>query len=157
MCNIFVASFSFIFCSLNRTPTSSLRFLRNSAHPQESITSWHKYYYELVYLIWSNRSLDINDNLKIDHHKKKSWCLFQWAEMHWYFYHQHYNSVWPHIRQPTRLPPPWYSPGKNTGVGCHFILQCMKVKNETEIVQSCPTLSDPMDCSPPGSSIHGIF
>ena len=71
MCNIFVASFSFIFCSLNRTPTSSLRFLRNSAHPQESITSWHKYYYELVYLIWSNRSLDINDNLKIDHHKKK--------------------------------------------------------------------------------------
>ena len=49
------------------------------------------------------------------------------------------------------------SPGKNTGVGCHFLLQCMKVKSETEVAQSCPTLSDPMDCSLPGSSIHGIF
>ena len=52
---------------------------------------------------------------------------------------------------------PWDSPGKNTGVGCHFLLQCMKVKSEREVAQSCPTLSDPMDCSPPGSSIHGIF
>ena len=49
------------------------------------------------------------------------------------------------------------SPGKNTGVGCHFLLQCMKVKSESEVTQSCPTLSDPMDCSLPGSSIHGIF
>ena len=57
---------------------------------------------------------------------------------------------------PTRLPSPWDSPGKNTGVGCHFLLQCMKVKSESEIAQSCPTLSNPMDCSPPGSSIHGI-
>ena len=57
----------------------------------------------------------------------------------------------------TRLPHPWYSPGKNTGVGCHLLLQCMKVKNESEVAQSCPTLSDPMDCSLPGSSIHGIF
>ena len=60
-------------------------------------------------------------------------------------------------RQPTRLPRPWDSPGKNTGVGCHFLLQCRKVKSESEVSQSCPTLSDPMDCSPPGSSIHGIF
>ena len=52
---------------------------------------------------------------------------------------------------------PWDSPGKNTGVGCHFLLQCMKVKSESEVTQSCPTLSDPMDCSPPGSSVHGIF
>ena len=52
---------------------------------------------------------------------------------------------------------PWDSPGKNTGVGCHFLLQCMKVKSESEVAQSCPTLSDPMDCSPPGSSVHGIF
>ena len=59
--------------------------------------------------------------------------------------------------QPTRLSGPWDSPGKNTGVGCHFILQCMKVKSESEVAQSCPTLSDPLDCSPPGSSIHGIF
>ena len=63
----------------------------------------------------------------------------------------------PHRRQPTRLPRPWDSPGKNTGVGCHFLLQCMKVKSESEVAQSCPTLRDPMDCSPPGSSIHGVF
>ena len=67
------------------------------------------------------------------------------------------NSVRPHRRQPTRSPRPWDSPGKNTGVGCHFFLQCMKVKSESEVAHSCPTLSDPMDCSPPGSSIHGIF
>ena len=67
------------------------------------------------------------------------------------------NSVRPHRRQPTRLSCPWDSPGKNTGVGCHFLLQCMKVKSESEVTQSCPTLSDPMDCSPPGPSIHGIF
>ena len=67
------------------------------------------------------------------------------------------NSVQPHGRQPTRLPRPWDSPGKNTGVGCHFLLQCMKVKSESEVFQSCLTLCDPMDCSPPGSSIHGIF
>ena len=66
-------------------------------------------------------------------------------------------TVRPHRRQPTRLPHLWDSPGKNTGVGCHFLLQCMKVKSESEVVQSYPTLSDPMDCSPPGSSIHGIF
>ena len=62
-----------------------------------------------------------------------------------------------HRRQPTRLPHPWDSPGKNTGVGCHFLLQCMKVKSENEVAQSCPTLCDPMDCSLTGSSIHGIF
>ena len=67
------------------------------------------------------------------------------------------DSVWPHWRQPTRLPCPWDSPGKNTGVGCHFLLQCTKVKSESEVAQSCPTLSGPMDCSLPGSSIHGIF
>ena len=60
-------------------------------------------------------------------------------------------------QQPTRLPRPWDSPGKNTGVGCHFFLQCMKVKSESEVTQLCPTLSDPMDCSLPGSSVHGIF
>ena len=66
-------------------------------------------------------------------------------------------TVGPHRRQPTRLPCPWDSPGKNTGVGCHFLLQCMKLKSESEVTQSCLTLSDPMDCSLPGSSIHGIF
>ena len=67
------------------------------------------------------------------------------------------DSVRPHRQQPTRLPRPWDSPGKNTGVGCHFLLQCIKVKSESEVAQSCLTLSDPMDCSLPGSSIHGIF
>ena len=67
------------------------------------------------------------------------------------------QSVRPQRQQPTRLPSPWDSPGKNTGVGCHFLLQCMKVKSESEVAQSCPTLSDPMDCGPPGSSTHGIF
>ena len=66
------------------------------------------------------------------------------------------SSVRPHRRQPARLPRPWDSPGKNTGVGCHFLLQCMKVKSQSEVAQSCPTLSDPMNCSPPGSSVHGI-
>ena len=67
------------------------------------------------------------------------------------------DSVRPHRWQPTRLPRPWDSPGKNTGVGCHCLLQCMKVKSESEVTESCPTLSDPMDCSLPGSSVHGIF
>ena len=67
------------------------------------------------------------------------------------------DSVQPHRRPPTRLLCPWDSPGKNTRVGCHFLLQCMKVKSESEVAQSCPTLSDLMDCSLPGSSIHGIF
>ena len=65
--------------------------------------------------------------------------------------------MWPHRWQPTRLPSPWDSPGKNTGVSCHFLLQCMKVKNQSESAQSCLTLSNPMDYSLPGSSIHGIF
>ena len=67
------------------------------------------------------------------------------------------DSVQPHRWQPTRLPRPWDSPGKNTGVGCHFLLQCMKVKSESEVAQSCPALSDLMDCSLPGSSVCGIF
>ena len=63
----------------------------------------------------------------------------------------------PHRQQPTRLPHPWDFPGKSTGVGCHFLLQCIKVKSESEVTQSCLIPSDPMDCSAPGSSIHGIF
>ena len=67
------------------------------------------------------------------------------------------DSVRPHRLQPTRLPGPWDSPGKNTGGGCHFLRQCMKVQSESEVAQLGPTLRDPMDCSPPGSSVHGIF
>ena len=67
------------------------------------------------------------------------------------------DSVRPHRQQPTRLPHPWDSPNKNTGVGCHFLLQCVKVKSESEVTQSCLTRSDLMDCSLLGSSVHGIF
>ena len=67
------------------------------------------------------------------------------------------DPLWPHRWQSTRLCRPWDSPGKNPGVGCHFLLQCVKVKSESEVAQTCPTLSDPTDCSPPGSSVHGIF
>ena len=67
------------------------------------------------------------------------------------------NTLRPHRRQPTRPRRPWDSPGKNTGVGFHFLLQCMKVKRESEVAQSCPTLCDPMDCSLPGFSVHGIL
>ena len=70
------------------------------------------------------------------------------------------SSVWlcaTHRQQPTRLRHPWDSLGMNTGVGCHFLLQCMKVKSQSEVAQSCPTLSNPMDWSLPGSSVHGIF
>ena len=67
------------------------------------------------------------------------------------------DSVRPHWLQPSRLLRPWDFPGKDTGVGWHFLLQCMKVESKSEVAQSCPTLSDPMDCSLPGSSIHGIF
>ena len=67
------------------------------------------------------------------------------------------DSVQPHRWQPTRLRHPWDSPGKNTGVGCHFLLQCMKGKSESDVTQLCPTLCDPKDCSLPGSSVHSIF
>ena len=67
------------------------------------------------------------------------------------------DSVRPHRRQPTRLRHPWDSPGKNTGMGCHFLLQCMKVKSESEVAQLYLTPRDPMDCNPPGSNAHGIF
>ena len=67
------------------------------------------------------------------------------------------DSVRPHRQQPTRLRCPWDSPGKNTGVGCHFLLYCVEVKSGSEVVQSCPTLSDPMDCSLPGSSEGVVY
>ena len=66
------------------------------------------------------------------------------------------DSVRPQRQQPTRLPGPWDSPGKSTGVGCHCLLQCMKAKSESEVAQLCPTPSDPMVCSPLGFSVHGI-
>ena len=94
----------------------------------------------------------------------------EWKNKIWYVHKMEYchycccqvasvvsDSVRPHRRQPTRLCGPWDSLGKNTGESCHFLLQWVKVKSESEVAQSCPTLSDPMDCSLPGSTIHGIF
>ena len=66
-------------------------------------------------------------------------------------------SLRSHRQQPTRLCRPWDSPSENTGVGCHFLLQCMRMKSESEVAQLCPILSDPMDCRLPGSSVHEIF
>ena len=82
---------------------------------------------------------------------------YRWRDCCCYISSVMSDSVQPHRWQPTRLPRPWDSLGKNSGVGCHFLLQCMKVKSESEVAQSCSTLRDPMDCSLPGSSIHGIF
>ena len=70
---------------------------------------------------------------------------------------QSYLTLQPHRWQPTRLYHPWDSPGKNTGMGCHFLLQCIKVKSESEVAQLCLTPSDPIDCSPPGSPVPGIL
>ena len=95
----------------------------------------------------------------------------KWTKKMWYIYNEHYSAMlllllsrFSHVRlratpqtAANQAPRPWDSPGKNTGVGCHFLLQCMKVKSECEVAQSCLTLSDPMDCSLPGSSVHGIF
>ena len=100
-------------------------------------------------------------------HWQVDWILYHYATWEAYIVYtaaaaaaakslQSYLTLRPQRRQPTRLPCPWDSPGKNTGVGCHFLLQRMKVKSEIEVAQSCPTPSDPMDCSLPGSSVHGI-
>ena len=85
------------------------------------------------------------------------WCWRRPLRVPWTARRSNPDSVRPHRRQPTSLPHPWDSPGKNTGVGCHFLFQCRKVKSESEVVHSCPTFSDPMDFSPPGSSIRRIF
>ena len=67
------------------------------------------------------------------------------------------DSVRPHRRQPTRLPRPWDSPGKNTGVGCHFLLQCRKVKRKSEVAQSCPTLATPWTAAYQAPPPMGFF
>ena len=89
--------------------------------------------------------------------KSALWAIDVEAKLELLLLLSHFSYVWLCGRQSTRLPRPWDSPGKNTGMGCHFLLQCMKVKSESEVAQSCPTLSEPMDCSLPGSSVHRIF
>ena len=110
-----------------------------------------------VFLAWlCNKALSAlkSSVLVVWHHCAEDICICSWKTMLLLLL-----SRFSHVRLcvPTRLPRPWNSPGKNTGVGCHFLLQCMKVKSESEVAQSCPTLSDPMDCSLPGFAIHGIF
>ena len=95
--------------------------------------------------------------LKIQNLKRKTWLGLKKGAAAAAKSHQSCLTLRPHGRQPSRLRRPWNSPGKNTGVGCHFPLQCMKVKSESEVTQLCPTLHNPMDCSLPGPSVHGIF
>ena len=118
---------------------------------------WWFYKSSVLKVIWVYFKVDFKDNIAIKYNILHKFyllinccCCCQVASVV-------SNSVRPQCRQPTRLRRPWDSPGKNTGVGCHFLLQCMKVKSESEVTESCPTLSNPMDCSLPGSSIHGIF
>ena len=118
---------------------------------------WWFYKSSVLKVIWVYFKVDFKDNIAIKYNILHKFyllinccCCCQVASVV-------SNSVRPQRWQPTRLPHPWDSPGKNTGVGCHFLLQGMKVKSESEVAQSCPTLSNPMDCSLPGSSIHGIF
>ena len=92
-------------------------------------------------------------NTGVDFHFLLQCMKVKWKWSHWVVS----DSLRPHGLSPTRLLPPWDSPGKSTGVGCHFLLQGMKVKSESEVAQSCPTLSDSMDCRLPGFSVHGIF
>ena len=99
----------------------------------------------------------IAGGLFTDSPQGSSFQIFKHSEC---FLLSHFSRVWlcaPAEMAAHRLPRPWDSPGKNTGVGCHFLLQCMKVKSEREVTQLCLTLGDPMDCNLPGSSIHGIF
>ena len=118
---------------------------------------WWFYKSSVLKVIWVYFKVDFKDNIAIKYNILHKFyllinccCCCQVASVV-------SNSVRPQCRQPTRLRRPWDSPGKNTGVGCHFLLQCMKVKSESEVTESCPTLSNPMDCSLPGSSVHGIF
>ena len=103
-----------------------------------------------LYSPWAHRESDMTEQLSLS----LSWQIWLAAAAKSL---QLCLTVWSHRWQPTRLPRPWDSPGKNTGVGCHFLLQCVKVKSESEVAQSCPTLSNPLDRSLPASSIHGIF
>ena len=110
-----------------------------------------------VFLAWlCNKALSAlkSSVLVVWHHCAEDICICSWKTMLLLLL-----SRFSHVRLcvPTRLPCPWDSPGKNTGVGCHFLLPCMKVKSESEVTQSRRTLSDPMDCSLPGFAIHGIF
>ena len=102
-------------------------------------------------------------NLQFEKHLRHFFCSEPY-KMVWndlrpqvYLRNLHFTLLNSFPRQPTRLPCPWDFPGKNTGVGCHFLLRCMKVKSEGEVAESCATPRDPVDCSRPGSSAHGIF
>ena len=112
--------------------------------------SWKHQLFDTQPSLWSNFHIlhDYWQNHSFDYMDLKDCCQVTSVV---------FDSVQPHRQQPTRLLCLWDSPGQNTGVGCHFLLQCMKVKSESKVAQSYLTLSDPMDCSLPGFSIHGIF
>ena len=106
---------------------------------------------------WINKQTVVHPTSGILFTDKKKCAIWPWKDMLLLSCFSRVRLYATHRQQPTRLSCPWDSPGKNNGVGCQFLLQYMKVKSESEVAQSCPTLSDPMDCSPTGSSIHGIF
>ena len=136
--------------------------LTPSSHPTKPIANldYRNYYAgnimsSISQSCWIRAAIFISTTWEVLWHKssgpQRRWCCCCWVAS------VVSDSVWPRRRQPTRLLRPWDSPGKNTGVGCHVLLQCMKVESESEVAQSCLTLLDPMDCSPPGSSVHGSF
>ena len=91
-----------------------------------------------IKVLEENISKTFSDMLLPSHFSRVQLCATPWMAAH-------------------QAPPSLGFSRQDTGVGCHFLLQCMKVKSESEVVQSCLTLSDPMDCSLPGSSVHVIF
>ena len=117
-----------------------------------SVESW-----TLPSYFWTKYLIFINNNNSCHLLKTTSVPSTMLSILYAFFSTSNYDSVRPHRWQPTRLPHPWDSPGKNTGMGCHFLLQCMTVKRGSEAAQSCPILSGPMNCSLAGSSVHGIF
>ena len=134
----------------NRARESKLFIQARSSQPQETISSA----IFSIYLQFFLFTLYLSSHLYFPH------CSIPASALSLILLLSHFSRVQLRAtqkQQPTRLPRPWDSPGKDTGAGCHVLLQCRKVKSESEVAQSCPTLRDPMDCSLPGSSVHGMF
>ena len=129
----------------NPTPV----FLLGKSHGQRSLTGYSPLGHKESDMIEHTHTFVAHNLYNIEQQLCRSCCCCVASVV--------LDSVRPHRRPTTRLLRPWDSPGKNTGVGCHFRLLSLQVKSESEVAQSCPTCSDPMDCSPPGSSVHGIF
>ena len=136
----------------------TVRVLRCSSLPQVT-NIFYSFFYQLPTFTFTMTAVICLRFVLIHGIRKESGVIFFSFRFVSLLLLSHFSRVWlcdPHRRQPTRLPRPWDSPGKNTGVGCHFLLQCKKVKSQSELTQSGLTPSNPMDCSLLGSSVHGI-